>query len=105
MFTLKPGDLLPIFERILTNPDDTPFPLTGYSVAFRFRPRGPSGVWQGGAAAIVSASGGHVSYTWAAGNTDVPGVYEAEWRCTHLATGKVVTFPTAGFDEFAVFNG
>lgn len=89
-FNVKQGNLLPVVAATLLNPDGTPFNLTGCTVAFNAQ--GPVGFT--GAAVIVTAAAGTVTYTFAAGQTEVPGDYQAEWMVTK-ADSSVVRFPLA----------
>ncbi len=101
LFTLKSGDLLPIFEYTLTSPDGSVFDLTDYSVALHFK-HIKTGTTFTGAASIISAEDGKVSYAWTAGDTDLLGEYKAHWIATLDETSKHETFPPDDFLHFAV---
>lgn len=96
-FFLKKGDTEPAFERTLEDVDGTEVNLSGASVVFLMRKRGETATVVDAAADIdADPSSGLVSYAWAAGDTDTPGDYDAEFEVT-FDGGGVQTFPNAGY--------
>lgn len=85
-FNLRQGDLLPVLTATVLQPDGTPSNIQGGTTArFRMTRRLGGGTNPGPvvnidrAATIVDAPTGKVQYTWAGGDTDVPGVYDFEF--------------------------
>jgi hypothetical protein len=101
IFNIGEGDTSPGLDFAIT---PTSIVLTGANVVFRWRPVGAQ-TWTNTAAASV-----HVAtvtptlrYTWNPGETDVPGLYEAQFVVTY-ADSTVETFPNAEFITISV-NG
>lgn len=93
VFTIKRGDTSPALRYAL---DPASVDLTGATVVFQWR-LWKSATAQSRAATIVTATGTPtVQHTWQAGDTDVAGIYEGEFRVTY-AGGAIETFPNAGF--------
>lgn len=77
-FDIKSGSLQP--PLLVTLKDgDTPLDLTGKMVRFRMRPVEGGALTVDAVATIVDAPNGRASYVWQAGDTDVAGLYEAEF--------------------------
>lgn len=95
--TIKQEDTGPALRVALTHSDGTIQSLTGAAVTFSMR-RHRTGELQiaDEAAVIVSAATGIAEYQWSVGDTDTPGVYDAEFHVT-LDDGSVLTFPS---DEY-----
>lgn len=97
-FTIKQGDTLPVLRRRFEDESGGVIDLeAASSVTFRMRPFRRSVVVLEAAANIEEANptdpdATQVAYTWAAGDTDVAGTYEAEWEIV-FATGDVLTVP------------
>ena len=86
---------LPLFTATLLVPGmlpDTPVDLTGASVVFLFF--GPGGN-QSGAATVLNAAAGQVSYQFTAGQTDATGSYQGQWQVTNGLS--VVNYPSMPF--------
>jgi hypothetical protein len=98
-FSIQRGDLLPVLEVVLRNPDGTPFDLTNTS-AVRFRMWNSNGnvsvtsYQVDAAAAIVDAAAGRVRYTWAGSDTAIAGTFYGEFALT--VGGKPQRAPTVG---------
>lgn len=96
-YFLKKGDTEPAFFRELSDVDDSVVNLTGATARFLMRKRGES-------ASVIDAEAdigadptlGIVSYSWAEGDTDEPGDYDAEFEVT-FDGGGVQTFPNADY--------
>ncbi len=93
-FVIKQGNLLPVIEATLTDADGAAVDLTGATVKLVMRLVDAD-------VATINASAtpdpdqvahkGVVRYVWQDGDTDVPGVYRAEWVGEFAA--KPETFP------------
>lgn len=85
------------FVDVLKGPEGAAVDLTGATVVFvaQGMPGGGTGPTSfSGAATITDAVNGKVSYTVAAGQTDVPGSYHAQWVVT--IGGNAVAYPFPG---------
>lgn len=110
-FEIKRGDLLPIISTTLTNAAGQAITVptgVGTSVTFFMRlasaPTDSAPAVTGVCAVADQASGvtrGQVSYVWQAGDTDVAGDYNVEWKVI-AADGRPQTFPTVGFDTLRI---
>jgi hypothetical protein len=101
IFNIGEGDTSPGLDFAL---EPTSISLIGASVRFRWRPVGAQ-VWVNDQAATILIAGGTptVRYAWAAGETDTPGLYEAQFVVTY-ADDAVETFPNSAFITVSV-NG
>jgi hypothetical protein len=99
-FYIKKGDLLPKITGTLVDSTGAAINLTGATVKLRMRLPGAASAKVDTAAAVLSASAGTVEYTWASGNTDTVGVYNAEWVLTFGST--LQTVPNNGFMQVVV---
>jgi hypothetical protein len=100
-FSIKAHDRLPsISAQFKTNGAAVNL-STATSVNFIMRVKGGTTVAINAPATVVNASAGTVRYDWAAGDTNAPGDYEAEWQVT-WATGIKQTFPTLTYHTVAV---
>lgn len=96
-FTFVQGDRRPFFAVIVKNQlDNAVVDLTGASGVFYMRSKYLVGQTAGSpkvngvAVNITSAVNGQAEYRWAAGDTDVPGFYQAAFKFT-LSDGLVQT--------------
>lgn len=87
---IKQGDTSPSLEAVLTGPDGQPVDLHGATVRFIMERVVDA------QAAIVDAEAGKVRYDWKPGDTDRPGVFNAEFRVEY-ATGVRTTVPNSGY--------
>lgn len=99
-FTIRQGDVLPVFTDTLTQSDGTPVNLTSpgnHAVKFVMRAMTANDVTTNLAASIgnttTAASVGGVQYTFTAQDTATPGVYAAYWHDTTLSQ----VFPSVGY--------
>lgn len=91
-FTTKSGDTSPSLRYDLIPDDQT---IEGATVRFQMRRRnGPVVIDAPGT--IVSALPPVVQYNWQPGDTDTPGLYDAEFRVEYM-DGAVETYPNVGF--------
>ena len=84
-FSFIQGNRRPYFaivvKNVLTN---AAVDLTGASAVFYFRHRsGRTAKVSGSSVTLTDAAAGEIEYRWAAGDLDVPGFYQAEFRITH----------------------
>lgn len=103
-FAMKANDRLPSVEVDLGYEGGFLVDLTmATAIHFIMRLRdAPSGAPKVNApAVVVDAAQGAVRYDWAAGDTDTPGVYLAEWQVTY-ADGRKQTFPTLTYHVITV---
>lgn len=89
-FSFVQGDSKPYFAvRIKRKKDATDLVLTGSTVTFSLRnANSKTAKVTDGACTVTDAALGKVEYRWAAGDTDVPGTYIAEFKVT-FSDGKV----------------
>lgn len=106
---LKRGDLSPIFDAVLRDRDGDPIDLLGATARFLMRDSTDRvNVVIAAAATIVNPLApvgdpdrGRVTYTWAAGQTDQPGKFDAEVEIT-FAGGIVETFPNVDYHSVVI---
>lgn len=98
-FTITEGDTLPPIRGTLIDADDALVEIqTGDVVRFRMTP-----VITGlradldEVADVLDPLAGDVEYRWQAGDTDQPGIYEAEFHLIPLLGGGGMTFPNDDF--------
>jgi hypothetical protein len=88
---IRQGDLLPAFNVDVETDDGTEFDLTDWTLTLEMS--GPVEVT--GSASWAAGEG--LTYAWAAGDTDVPGVYQVVIRGVSPAPESLPrTFPTRG---------
>lgn len=95
-FYIKRGDTSPSIQFALL---PTTVVLTGATVRFQMRARrsrGGATVIDAAATVLTATGTPTVEYKWQAGNTAIPGLFEAEFRVTY-ANGEIGTFPNDGF--------
>lgn len=98
---MKKGDLLPDITTQLLGTDGLPLDLSVVvSVTFIMKTKeGVSLVER--AATVVTPVEGRVRHTWVAGDTDVIGEHNVEWRTIFPGT-KPLTIPSRGFDQIVI---
>lgn len=95
-FVIKKSDRAPAITATLGDSSGVVVDLTGTSVKFIMTLAGAAVPKVNAAATIVSATGGQVSYSWGASDTDTAGLYRGEWEVT-FAGGVKQTFPPDDF--------
>lgn len=96
IFTIKCHDTLPAIVTTL-NEQSAALDLTGCSVSlFLAGILGTDETFEF-AAEVTDVDTGAVQYQWEPGDTDLPGVYQAEWQVTY-DSGDLLTVPNAGYD-------
>jgi hypothetical protein len=96
-FTIKQNDRLPAFDIVVMTGLKEVVDLTDFSTpTFHMWNKRTRATVVDAAAAIVSAAGGLVRYSWGASDTVTPGLYEAEFGL--LYTGALpMTIPNDGY--------
>lgn len=103
-FNMKVGDLLPAFDAVLTDKDGNPEDLSGFDGGFIFEYTLPNSTTKlTGSVTVVDAATGHVRYSWQAGDTDVVGTLEGEFRGTK--GGKYQTWPSRDYAIIRIWPG
>lgn len=93
--TIKRGDTRHAIRAVLKNTQGTPVNLSGCSVSFHMAPLGrPPTISR--QVDIHDAEGGEVWVVFAPGETDISGVYRAEFRVAY-GDGRKETFPNDGY--------
>ena len=93
---IKRGDLLPPLEAALLLADGEPIDLTGCAVRLRMRTDDGEALKVDAPATVVDVAAGRVRYDWQPGDTDVVGVYRAEFEITFPSL-KTMCVPTDSF--------
>lgn len=82
-FTMKKGDLLPVFERVLHDESGAPLDLSGEGITVAFRMRQADGgvlkIDDAEAEIVNDGKKGRVRYVWDEGDTDLVGTFDAEF--------------------------
>jgi hypothetical protein len=96
---VKRGDVGIVFLDVFANAEGTPIPLTDATdILFVMRLRDNVIV---GAAEVVDADAGTVSYTTVEGDLDAAGLYRQEWEASFV-DGRVLTTPGADWNGVEV---
>jgi len=99
---LKRGDTRHAVKAILKDVEGDPVDLTGCEVSFAMAPLGRRAVINR-AAHIQDAVAGEVWVVWVPGETDITGIYRAEFKVIH-PDGKKETFPSDGYISIQIMN-
>lgn len=91
-FKIKQGDTRPRVETNLANADLANAAGVWFQMRLKTRRGMPRPKPIRGLATVVDVATGLVRYNWTAIDTEVPGLYDAEWQVTYL-DGSVLTFP------------
>ncbi len=100
--TLKRGDTRHALKAILKDSSGSPVDLTGCTVTFCMAPLGQPAVVSR-AVDIHDTAGGEVWVVFAPGETDVSGVYRAEFQVTY-GDGRKETFPSGGYISIQILS-
>ncbi len=92
--SIKENDRLPVVNAILRQAGQ-PINLTGSTVKFIMADAYTGTVKVNASCSVTNATGGAVSYAWAAGDTDTVSSYKAEFQITD-SNGKTLTCPNTG---------
>lgn len=94
-FEITAGDTLPPVRGVLIDADNVVVPIqVGDTVRFRMRPVVPGLTADlDGLAVVNDADAGDVEYQWQPTDTDVPGVYQAEFHLVPPGGVGGMTFP------------
>ena len=87
--SLPAGDTAPVLVGTITNADGTAYDLTGCTVRFQMRLSTDFRFTVDASAAITSATGGLVQYTWMSGDLATPGDYVSRWQIYRTSDGTV----------------
>ena len=100
--TIKRGDTRHALKAILKNAQGSPVDLTGCTVTFRM-----ASLWQSvlvdREVDIHDAIAGEVWVVWSPGETDVSGVYRAEFQVVY-GDGRRETFPNNGYINIKILT-
>lgn len=104
-YAIKIGNLEPPLEATLyRSAGGHPLDLSeAESVTARVRRHGEAATLIEREAVVVDAEGGAVAMPWIAGETDEPGLYEAEFVVVWPG-GRPQTVPTKGFKPFRIYE-
>ena len=102
-FYIKQNDTQPAFQAILEDGGGVPINLDGATVRFHMRSIGTKVVKVDESASVISAVGGIVRYTWAAGDTDTIGSFQAEFEVTY-PDDSIETFPNDGYIRVEILD-
>ncbi len=104
-YAIKIGNLEPPLEATLyRSAGGHPLDLTdAVSVTARIRKHGEASTLVTRAATVVDKKGGVVSLAWLPGETDEPGLYEAEFVVLWPGN-RPQTVPTKGFKPFRIWE-
>jgi len=103
MISIKQDDRRPVADITITRGGIAVDLSLASSVTFKMTQRGKIDKKVDSAAVITGAVAGEVEYRWAAGDTDTPGTYRAEWEVL-WNDGKTETFPTLVNDVVLVIG-
>jgi BppU N-terminal domain len=95
-FFLKQGDTAPAIDYIVLDEDGVPINLTGSTVTFYMQDMSGNEVIDGGACSLIDAPNGQVRYQWLDGDSDISGLYAAEFLVT-FGGGTKRTTPDPGW--------
>ena len=103
-FNIKRNDTLPSVSGTLLDPDGNAVNLTGATVKFIYRlSTEPRSAAVSGSVVLVDENNGVVRFDWTDGDTDVPGIYFAEFETT-FGTGEVQTTPNTSNLILRIFD-
>lgn len=101
---MKAGDTAPVVRATLLDELGDPVDLTGATVKFVMATSTlPRTVAVDSAATLADPVSGVVEYAWAAGDTETPGAFLAEFEVV-FADARIQTFPTEGYVEVTIVD-
>jgi len=100
---IKRHDTAPAFTATLQDANNDAVDISGAAVLFLMRNPRTRELKVSSAATITDAAAGRISYAWAAGDTDTPGVYQVEVQVT-FGSGEVETFPNGSHHRLEVLK-
>lgn len=100
--TIKRGDTRNAIKAILKDSSGNPVNLENCHVKFHMAPLNRPAVISR-AAHIENAAAGEVWVVWAPGETDVAGIYRAEFEVTY-DDGRRETFPNTGYISIQILS-
>ena len=100
--TIKRGDTRNCIKAVLKDGTGTPVDLTGCEVKFYMAPLNrPATISR--AAHIQDAAAGEIWVVWVPGETDVAGIYRAEFEVVYQ-DGRRETFPNTGYVSIQIMS-
>ena len=100
--TIKRGDTRHAIKAVLKDSAGTPVDLTECEVSFHMAPLGRPAIISR-AAHVEDAAAGEVWLVWAPGETDIAGVYRAEFEVVYQ-DGRRETFPGDGYISIQILD-
>lgn len=101
MFIIKQYNTIPSLEATLVDHLGQPVSLVGATVSFAMRSKDNQNFVISGAASIVDAPTGKVSYQWGLADTNTSGSYIAEFGVTYT-NGRKESFPNGDYIQIHV---
>ncbi len=95
-FFLKQDDTAPVFQYTVLDEDKVAINLTGATVTFYMQDENGIDVITAGTVTITDAANGLVEYQWLAADSDVSGIFSAEFVIT-FGGGTIRTSPDPGW--------
>jgi hypothetical protein len=99
---IKRGDTRNCIKAVLKDASGTPVDLTDCSVSFHMAPLNRPAVISR-AAHIENAATGEIWLVWAPGETDIAGIFRAEFEVVYQ-DGRRETFPNNGYISLLIQN-
>ena len=100
--TIKRGDTRHALKAVLKDASGTPVDLTDCSVSFHMAPLNRPAVISR-AVHIEDAGNGEVWMVWAPGETDIAGIFRAEFEVVYQ-DGRRETFPNDGYISIQILD-
>ncbi len=100
--TIKRGDTRNCIKAVLKDATGSPVNLTSCEAKFHMAPPGRQAIVSR-AAHIENAVSGEVWVVWAPGETDVVGIYRAEFEVMYQ-DGRRETYPNDGYISIQILN-
>ncbi len=99
---IKRGDTRNCIKAVLKDASGTPVDLTDCSVSFHMAPLNRPAVISR-AAHIENAATGEIWLVWAPGETDIAGIFRAEFEVMYQ-DGRRATFPSNGYISIQILD-